>query len=89
MITALLMAVGQVAHGYEEFTCASDHPMEQHEPGSDCPVGDCCCHGHVKLALADYSTPLFVCARSGSFLDAEESSLDGPFGEIEYPPQLS
>ena len=94
MIAILLMGVGQAAHAYEDFSCATQHESERQSSGSDqgdCPANHTCCqaHAHTLLALVEIPCFLFEVSASSEFFDRADVLIEGLAREIDYPPQLS
>lgn len=94
VLAILLMAGGQLAHAYEDTSCASLHASEhasKSQPQQDCPAGHVCCssHSHILGAFIEVPQFAFVVSISGNFIDDGNFVIEGPAREIDYPPQLS
>ncbi|MBN8707965.1 MAG: hypothetical protein J0I10_01200 [Verrucomicrobia bacterium] len=95
VLAVLFMASGQIAHAYQDSSCATQHASERQKSDSkqqpDCPAGHSCCnsHSHILGALAEAPAYAFVALASGSFQDHGDTVVEGPIAEIDYPPQLS
>lgn len=92
MITILLIAGGYGLHACESIACYKDC-VEQTQSANDesCPAGHSCCdtHSQVALTLPDAPESVFFELSSRSFPNGNEPCIEGPFREIDYPPQLS
>ena len=92
MLALLLMAGGQVLHARAELAAAKDHAHCSHEATSDeCPADTSCCHLHTSGATLLSSGNLVPTSQalSHNLPILDETCLEGPRGEIDYPPQLS
>ncbi len=94
-IAILLMAGGQVVHAYQELKCVTDHSAQGQSSvpdKQDCPANHaCCCHAHSHgiATLAEVPSFSHLSLSSSSFSTRNESYIEGPCREIDYPPQLS
>jgi len=88
-----LMALGQAAHAYEDWSHSGGHSAEcQPTDKSGDPVGHPkCCHGHSHgIGIFPSTTPLSLRPQGVEiYFDRENSLIEGPVREIDYPPQLS
>lgn len=93
VVAILMMAGGQLAHSYQDSSCATEHASERtsSKDQTDCPMGHSCCksHSHVIGAVAEAPTLNFVSPNSSDFIDCGVRVVEGPTREIDYPPQLS
>ncbi len=94
VLAILLMAGGQLAHAYEDTSCASLHASEnasKSKQQQDCPVGHVCCssHSHILGTFGDVPPFGFVPSTTSTFIDCGNTVIEGPAREIDYPPQLS
>ena len=90
----ILMAGGQAADAYQDYTCTSQHAPERQASDStqsNCPLNHTCCHGHAHPIGALTEAPAFTLPvlTSNQFHDGSEAAIEGPVLEIDYPPQLS
>ncbi len=92
MLAILMMAGGQLLHAQEELAAAKEHVHCSHEASTDdCPADAPCCHLHLSGATVTTETTqlqvLHTFSHSLPILD--ETCLEGPRRDIDYPPQLS
>lgn len=93
MLAILLMAGGQLMHAAEELARTADHLHCTHEAADhdECPVDAQCCHLHVTGAtVTSVKIHQQVVPSLSHYLPLlDETCLDGPRWDIDYPPQLS
>ena len=93
MLAILLMAGGQLLHAHEELGAAiQEHVHCSHDAATDdCSADTTCCHLHSSGATVSTEVTLLAATQTVSrYLSIlDETCLDGPRGDIEYPPQLS
>jgi len=92
MLAILLMAGGQFLHAQEQFVVTNDHVHCSHENSADdCASDTGCCHLHSSTATMTMETPRLEAIQTLShyLVILDESCLEGPREDIEYPPQLS
>ncbi len=94
-IAILVMAGGQFAHAYQDLKCVATHAAQEQSSvpdKQDCPANHaCCCHAHSHGIATLVEVPSFfhLSLGSSSFSTCNESYIEGPCREIDYPPQLS
>lgn len=92
MLAVLLMAGGQALHAHADMAKAAEHASCSHDAkADDCRTDASCCHMHVSGATVTPGAAAVACTQtlSHSLPIVDESYLDGPRGDIDYPPQLS
>lgn len=92
MLAILMMAGGQLLHAREQFIPAKDHIHCSHEASTDdCPTDASCCHLHASGATVTTESPRLksIQALSHYLSILDETCLEGPRRDIDYPPQLS
>lgn len=90
MAVILLIAGGQLAHAYQEITCAKAH-SEETSSSENCPTEHQCCTAHSNgiglisnSALSDEMSSSAI-----TYFDDDAAYSGGVLDEIEYPPRLS
>lgn len=92
MLVILMMAGGQLLHAREELVAAQEHVHCSHEASTDgCPADAPCCHLHASGATVTTEAARLQAIQTLSHClpILDETCLEGPRGDIDYPPQLS
>jgi hypothetical protein len=92
MLAILLMAGGQLLHAQEQFLTTTDHVHCSHDSRTDdCATDAGCCHLHSSTATVATEIPRLAAIQTLShyLVILDETCLEGPRRDIDYPPQLS